>query len=55
MFQNQIVYWLLYKYADDDSLLVLCFNLFLVYLKHTFHFLFNETVNHTNLVIFIFY
>ena len=45
MSTNQIVYWHLYAYADDNTLLVLAFKLILVYFQHTFYSLFNETVS----------
>ena len=45
MSTNQIEYWHLYAYADDDTLLVLAFKLILVYFQHTFYSLSNETVS----------
>ena len=43
MSKNQIVY--LHLYADEDTLLVLAFNLILVYFQHTFYSLLNEAVS----------
>ena len=41
--KNQIVYWHLHAYADDDTLPVTAFKEILVYFQHTFYSLFNET------------
>ena len=43
--KHQIVYWHLFVYADDDTLLVLAFKFILVYFQDTFYSLFNETVS----------
>ena len=45
MSKNQIVYWHLYAYAYDYTLLLLAFKLILFYFQHTFYSLFNEAVS----------